>query len=124
MNAMKPENQPKEAFDGLNDDVKKCFEAYGAETYVDMIGTNEAPGPWYPMYSFSNTMTTSTPGGMAWTKMGEIKHEYLPKVVMAEDFDKAWDEYMKVYEGCNPQAFLDEMQEELERRMEAHKKYE
>lgn len=56
--------------------------------------------------------------------MGEIKHEYLPKVVMAEDFDKAWDEYMKVYEGCNPQAFLDEMQEELERRMEAHKKYE
>ena len=63
-------------------------------------------------------------GGMAWTKMGEIKHEYLPKVVMAEDFDKAWDEYMKVYEGCNPQAFLDEMQEELERRMEAHKKYE
>ena len=89
-----------------------------------MIGTNEAPGPWYPMYSFSSTMTTSTPGGMAWTKMGEIKHEYLPKVVMAEDFDKAWDEYMKVYEGCNPQAFLDEMQEELERRMEAHKKYE
>ena len=124
VNAMKPENQPREAFDGLNDDVQKCFEAYGAETYVDMIGTSEAPGPWYPMYSFSNTMTTSTPGGMAWTKMGEIKHEYLPKVVMAEDFDKAWDEYMKVYEGCNPQAFLDEMQEELERRMEAHKKYE
>lgn len=124
INAMKPENQPKEAFDGLNDDVKKCFEAYGAETYVDMLGTNEAPGPWYPMYSFSNTMTTSTPGGMAWTKMGEIKHEYLPKVVMAEDFDKAWDEYMKVYEDCNPQAFLDEMQEELERRLEAHKKYE
>lgn len=124
VNATKPENQPKEAFDALNDDVKKCFEAYGAETYVDMLGTNEAPGPWYPMYSFSNTMTTSTPGGMAWTKMGEIKHEYLPKVVMAENFDKAWDEYMKVYEDCNPQAFLDEMQEELERRLEAHKKYE
>lgn len=124
INAMKTENQPKEFFDGLNDDVKKCFEAYGAETYVDMLGTSEAPGPWYPMYSFSNTMTTSTPGGMAWTKMGEIKHEYLPKVVMAEDFDQAWDEYMKVYEDCNPQAFLDEMQEELERRIEEHEKYE
>lgn len=124
INAMKPENQAREFFEGLNDDVKKCFEAYGAETYVDMLGTSEAPGPWYPMYSFSNAMTTDTPGGVAWTKMGEIKHEYLPKVVMAKDFDKAWDEYMKVYEECDPQAFLDEMQEELERRLEQHEKYE
>lgn len=124
INAMKTENQPKEFFDGLNDDVKKCFEAYGAETYVDMLGTSEAPGPWYPLYSFSGTLTTSTPGGMAWTKMGEVKHEYLPKVVMAEDFDQAWDDYMKVYEDCNPQAFLDEMQAELERRIEEHEKYE
>lgn len=68
-------------------------------------------------------MTTSTPGGMALTKMGEIKHEYLPKVVMAEDFDAAWDEYMEAYESCDPQAFLDEMQEELDRRMEEAAKY-
>ena len=112
INAMQPQYQPTEFFDGLSDDVKKCFEAYGAETYVDMLGSSEAPGPWYPMYSYSNNMTTSTPGGMALTKMGEIKHEYLPKVVMAEDFDAAWDEYMEAYESCDPQAFLDEMQEE------------
>lgn len=55
--------------------------------------------------------------------MGEIKHEYLPKVVMAEDFDAAWDEYMEAYESCDPQAFLDEMQEELDRRMEEAAKY-
>ena len=124
INAMQPQYQPTEFFDGLSDDVKKCFEAYGAETYVDMLGTSEAPGPWYPMYSYSNNMTTSTPGGMALTKIGEIKHEYLPKVVMAEDFDAAWEEYMEVYESCDPQAFLDEMQEELDRRMEEAAKYE
>ena len=123
INAMQPQYQPTEFFDGLSDDVKKCFEAYGAETYVDMLGTSEAPGPWYPMYSYSNNMTTSTPGGMALTKMGEIKHEYLPKVVKAEDFDAAWDEYMEAYESCDPQAFLDEMQEELDRRMEEAAKY-
>ena len=123
INAMQPQYQPTEFFDGLSDDVKKCFEAYGAETYVDMLGTSEGPGPWYPMYSYSNNMTTSTPGGMALTKMGEIKHEYLPKVVMAEDFDAAWDEYMEAYESCDPQAFLDEMQEELDRRMEEAAKY-
>ena len=123
INAMQPQYQPTEFFDGLSDDVKKCFEAYGAETYVDMLGTSEAPGPWYPMYSYSNNMTTSTPGGKKKKKMGEIKHEYLPKVVMAEDFDAAWDEYMEAYESCDPQAFLDEMQEELDRRMEEAAKY-
>ena len=123
INAMSPQFQPEEFYDGLPDDVKACFDAYGAETYVDMLGTSEAPGPWYPMYSFSSTMTTSTPGGIAWTKMGEIKHEYLPKVVMASDFEAAWDEYMSVYEKCNPQDFLEEMQTELDRRMEEAKKY-
>ena len=61
-------------------------------------------------------MTTDTPGGVAWTKMGETKHAWLPKVVMAKDFDSAWDSYMDAYDACNPQAFLDEMQEELDRR--------
>ena len=124
INAMKPDGQPKEFYDGLTEDVKKCFDAYKVETYVEMLGTNPAPGPWYPMYTFSNTMTTSTEGGTAWTKMGEIKHQYLPKVVMADDFEKAWDEYMKVYSDCNPEAFISEMQAELDRRVEEAKKYE
>ena len=123
INAMKPEYQAKEFYDGLSEDVQNCFKAYGAETYVDMLGTSEAPGPWYPMYSYSNNMTTATEGGMAWTKMGEVKHEYLPKVVMASDFDSAWEEYMGVYNNCNPQAFIDEMQAELDRRIEEAKKY-
>ena len=123
INAMKPENQPKEFYDALSKNVQECFAAYGAQTYVDMLGTSEAPGPWYPMYSYSNNMTTATEGGTAWAKMGEIKHEYLPKVVMADDFEGAWEEYMEVYDGCNPQAFIDEMQAELDRRMEEAAKY-
>ena len=123
VNAMQPQYQPKEFYDSLSKDVQECFDAYGVETYVDMLGTSEAPGPWYPMYSFSNNMTTATEGGTAWTKMGEVKHEYLPKVVMAADFESAWDEYMGVYSDCNPEAFIAEMQAELERRVEAAAKY-
>ncbi len=123
INAMRPDNQPREFYDALSENVQKCFAAYGAETYVDMLGTSEAPGPWYTLYSYSNNMTTATEGGMAWAKMGEIKHEYLPKVVMAGDFEDAWEEYMEVYNGCNPQAFVAEMQAELDRRMEEAAKY-
>ena len=124
INANKPDGQANEFFDGLNDDVKEAFSAYGAETYVDMIGTNEAPGAWYPMWSYSNSFTTDTEGGMAWNKIGEIKHEYLPQVVMAKDFDAAWAEYMDAYNSCDPGAFIGELQTELDKGMEEAAKYE
>ena len=82
-----------------------------------MIGSVDKTGEWFPMYSFSNTMTTETPGGVAWTKMGEVKHEWLPKVVMADDFEDGWSQYMEVYNAANPQDFLSEMQAELDRRV-------
>ena len=117
INANKPDGQPGEFFDGLNDDVKNTFLAYGVETYVEMLGTNEAPGDWYPMWSYSNNFTTDTPGGVAWAKIGEVKHEQLPQVVMADDFDSAWDTYMDAYSACNPEDFLGELQTELDARM-------
>lgn len=116
-NAMQPSEQTSEFFSGLADPLKKCFEAYGAENYPDMIGSIvEHNEPWFPMYSFSNAMTTATPGGIAWTKMGEVKHEWLPQVVMNSDFDGTWEQYMQAYNDCSPQDFLDEMQAELNRR--------
>lgn len=117
INAATPTEQPAEFLSGLPSDVQECLQAYGCSTYIDMIGTNDEPGPWYPMYSYSNNMTTATPGGTAWTKIGELKHEWLPKVVMAEDFEAGWEEYMKVYAECKPEDFLAEMQTELDRRM-------
>ena len=117
INAMQPNEQYSEFVSGMAEPLVKVFEAYDAKGYPDLIGSVvEENGPWFPMYSYSNAMTTETEGGVAWTKMGETKHEWLPKVVMSSNFDKTWGEYMTAYEACNPQAFLDEMQAELERR--------
>lgn len=123
INATKPENQPSMFYETLNDEVKATFDAYGAKTYVDMLGSSEAPGSWYPMWSYSNSLTTDTAGGTAWLKMGEVKHEYLPKVVMADDFEASWSEYMSVYSECKPEDFLAEMQGELDKRMEQAAKF-
>lgn len=116
-NAMQPSQQTSEFFNGLAEPLVNTFKAYNAESYVDMLhSAKKETGSWFPMYSYSNSMTTATPGGVAWTKMGEVKHEWLPKVVMSGDFESTWDEYMTAYEGCDPQSFLDEMQAELDRR--------
>ena len=111
INANKPEEQPSEFQYDMAQPLKDCFAAYGAGNYVDMMGSVvESNGPWFPMYSYSNNFTTDTPGGVAWTKMGEIKHEWLPQVVMADDFDATWAEYMEVYNAAKPEDFLAEMQ--------------
>lgn len=124
INTARPEFQPGEFYDALSDDVKKCFDAYGVQTYVQMLGVNDIPGPWFPMYSHSNNMTTATPGGVAWTRMGEIKHEYLPKVVLSSNFEAAWEEYLAAYATAKPEDFLSEMQTELDNRMALAAKYE
>ena len=114
---MQPSQQTSEFFNGLAEPLVNTFKAYNADSYVDMLhSAKKEMGSWFPMYSYTNSMTTATPGGVAWTKMGEIKHEWLPKVVMSGDFESTWDEYMTAYEGCDPQSFLDEMQAELDRR--------
>ena len=120
-NAMTPTEQTSEFFDSLAEPLVKCFEAYGVTTYPEFIGSSKTKttGVWFPMYSYSNNMTSSTEGGIAWTKMGECKHKWLPQIVMADNFDSAWEDYMKAYNDCNPQAFLDEMQTELDRRVAA-----
>ncbi|MCQ2542702.1 MAG: sugar ABC transporter substrate-binding protein [Lachnospiraceae bacterium] len=116
-NAMQPGEQASEFYAGLSEPLANTFKAYNAGGYPDMIGSVvEEMGIWYPMYSYSNAMTAETAGGEAWTKMGTVKHEWIPKVVMSGDFESEWTKYMDAYNACKPEDFLAEMQEELERR--------
>lgn len=117
INAYTPEIQPVEFWDSLPEDVRECMESYGCKNYVEMLGANDPPGPWFPMYSHSTQLTTATEAGESWKEMIEVKQEYLPQVVMAEDFDLAWEQYMKLYQACRPEEFLKEMQRELEYRI-------
>lgn len=115
INAMQPGYQTSEFQSSLAEPLIKCFDAYGVDNYVEMIGSVvKETGPWFPMYSVSNNFTTDTPGGVAWTKMGEVKHEWLPKVVMSADFDGIWSDYMSAYEAVSPEDFIAEMQEALD----------
>ena len=120
-NYMQPAEQPAEFLAGLAAPLKKCFEAYGAGNYADMVGSKyvvtETALPWYPLWSWSNGVSTDTPGGTAWKKMGEVKHKWLPAIVISKDFEADWAAYMDAYKGCNPQDFLTEAQAEVDARL-------
>ena len=55
--------------------------------------------------------------------MGECKHYWLPTVVMSKNFESDWESYQKEYANCNPQAFLDEAQAEVNKRLETAKSF-
>ena len=117
INANIPNEQPSEFRDSLPGPVARCFESYGVHSYPEMIGSVEEENqPWFPMWSYSNSMTRATKGGAAWEKINEFKIQYLPLLVMSSDFDSEWERYVEAYNDCDPQAFLNEMQEELDRR--------
>ena len=117
-NCMKPEDQGSEYKATLPEAVAKCFTAYGVNNYVEMIGSDTSDrGPWYPLWSWSNGLSSDTPGGKAFLEMGKCKHKWLPEVVKANDFEKTWKDYEKEYNNCNPQEFIKEAQQEVNRRM-------
>lgn len=118
INAYDPSCQPDEFFKGLSDIVRECFEAYGAKTYVELL--NEAPEnkPWYPMWSFSNSVTTDTDYGKVMKQIDDTKHKYLPLLVMSSDFEKTWKEYNDVYNKIDSQVYFDELTAEVHRRTE------
>ena len=62
---------------------------------MDMIGNNEAPGAWYPMYSYTTSLSANSPAGQVRDRMDAVKHKWLPQVIMAEDFETAWEQYME-----------------------------
>lgn len=118
INSYLSEYQQSLFYENLSTEVKECLEAYGCKNYVEMLGSNEKPGPWYPMYTYSKQLTYSTEAGRVLKKMEEVKHMWLPQVVLSDNFEETWQQYLNEYDACHPEIFFQEMQRELERRVE------
>ncbi len=115
-NAYTPDNQPNIFHDHLDPTIKKCFDAYGKQTYTDFLNDPEENPPWYPMWSYESASTEATEYGKVLKKINEVKHLHMPLVVMSDDFDKAWEEYVTAYNATNPQIYFDELTAEVHRR--------
>ena len=51
--------------------------------------------------------------------MDEVKHEWLPKVIMSDDFQGAWDQYMSVLgERVDMKVYEDALTAEVRRRVD------
>ena len=114
INAFSMEYQPVEFMKSLKPDIRECFEAYGVQNYVELLGTNEAPGAWYPMYSYTQSLSSKSKGGMIRDEIDAVKRNWLPQVIMSDDFASTWDAYMAAYQKCDPQDYFEILQRHVD----------
>ena len=116
INAFESTNQPNIFYEHLSDDVQRCFSAYGIQTYTEMLNDPPENSPWYPMWSFSNSITDETDYGKVMKQIDAAKHKYLPLLVMSNDFESSWEEYVDEYNQIDSQIYFDELTAEVRRR--------
>lgn len=120
-NSQDPKNQPNEFYETLYDVEKELLDGYGYKTFLDFLSTDEPNASWYPMWSYTNNWTSDTDYGAAKAKIVELKHEWLPKAMMApaDQFDAIWEDYMETYRTeVDEDAYLDELTAEVKRRVD------
>lgn len=118
INGYRSSYQPTLFYENLSDIMKECFDAYGVRTFVEMLNPAGENQPWYPMWSYTNTFTDQTPGGKARSDIEKTKFRYMPRVVMSDDFDAAWEEYMTAYsQNCDVDAYVDALQAYVDQRV-------
>lgn len=115
-NAYSPSFQADDFYKHLPEEVKECLEAYGAKTYVDLMNDAGPNPPWYPMWSFSNAVTTDTDYGTVMKQIDELKHRELPMIVMSKDFDEAWEKYVSEYQNIDTYIYFEALTKEVEKR--------
>lgn len=121
-NTISPAEQPGEFRATLTDTDKKILDAYGYQTFADFMNdpSDEENPAWYPIWSYVNNLTSDSPAKIAYTKMDDIKKQWLPKVIMTDpsNFDSTWDEYTTTLTTqADSQAYLDALTKEVERRI-------
>ena len=115
INAYNPSNQPEEFYKSCSPEVRECFDAYGARTYVELLNPAPENAPWYPMWSYQNALPQTSDVYKASQAIESAKHQYLPQLVMADDFEAAWADYNEAYDKLDSEVFFDALTEEVRR---------
>lgn len=118
-NTVDPAQQPGEYYVTLDETDRQVLDAYGYEKWKDFLTPMEETPPWFALYTAENNWPSDTGYGKAKKEMSEVKREWLPKVIMSENFEETWNAYMADYEKrVDVDAYEEELTKEVQRRIE------
>ena len=106
--------QPEERLENQFPYDKEFYSKYGFYSKSDFLPLMVHPG--YPeVWSIFSTMEEDNIAKPIFDEITDLQNRYLPGVIMSDNFDAAWDEYVARYENVNYKA----LEEEIERQIQA-----
>ena len=100
MNTVRPNEQPGEFNASLDQYDKDFLDAYGYETWVDFLrDPDEINPPWFPLYTYTNSLSSQSKMGNIKHKIDQIRKEWIPKIIMSSKgaFDLNWSMYQEYF---------------------------
>jgi len=109
-------NQPEERLENQFPYDKEFFQKYGYYTKSDFLPLIDHPG--YPeVWSIFSTMEDDNIAKPIFDQITDLQNRYLPNVIMADNFDAAWEEYAKRYESVDYKALEEEIEKQIRARL-------
>lgn len=114
-NACGAGNQPEEILEGMSDYDKEFLGKYGYKIKDEFLPLAEYAG--YPeVWSIFSTMDEDNPVKAVFNEITDLQNRYLPGVIMSDDFDSAWADYIKKYESVDYPMLEKEIEKEIKAR--------
>ncbi len=105
--------QPEERLENQFPYDKEFYAEYGFYTKSDFLPLMDHPG--YPeVWSIFSTMEDENIAKSIFDQITDLQNRYLPGVIMADDFDAAWEEYAARYEGIDYKALEAEIERQIQ----------
>ena len=111
-NVFGPGNDPDEFYDGLNEYDRGFIDNYGKKSWAEFYTLHGENPIWYPTWNI--TTPEGSPAAIAGQKASDTKVQMLPGVIQAEDFDKAWADFVAKYDEANYQIMIDHINEQIQ----------
>lgn len=114
-NAAGAGNQPEERIEGMSEYDKEFLAKYGFSDRSEFLPLAEYAG--YPeVWSIFSTMDEDNPVKAIFNDITDLQNRYLPGVIMADDFESAWKEYVARYEKVDYKLLESEIEKEIKAR--------
>lgn len=108
--------QPEERLENQFPYDKEFYSKYGFYSKSDFLPLMDHPG--YPeVWSIFSTMEEDNIAKPIFDEITDLQNRYLPGVIMSDNFDAAWDEYVARYENVNYKALEEEIESQIQARL-------
>ena len=113
-NAHAYSSQPEIRALAASDYDQKFFENYEWSLRHGFLQPTEKAA-YYPIWGMTMPRGSDAREGLA--ELEDLQRRYLPDVIMADDFETTWAEYIQRYDGIRWEAYLEEVNSQIKKRM-------